>query len=144
MIDDNWKIIIDKVEVAELKRHSEFGRFLFFVYFGKFHNITYTLINFELDCVLAVYMVVGTSIYTSVPAFIPIMMDFINPLDNNCSRHKLWILEGQYLIDTDDNYYKLYTLEAGSTWSSIIILLSIEAAYIVTINHSIALIGVLK
>lgn len=36
-IDKNWKMIKDENELVELKRGSEFGKFLLLIYTGEFN-----------------------------------------------------------------------------------------------------------
>lgn len=79
-----------------------------------------------------------------MPAVAPAILDYAFPLDDNESHARLWILDGEYLIDRDSNYWKLYVLEAVSSWGTIVMLLSIDAVYIGCVNHCIGLNGVLK
>lgn len=85
---------------------------------------------------------VGCLFYVTMPACVPMIMDLLIPL--NSSREKQWILYGEYLIDKDNHYYKIYLLEAACSWASVFMILSIDAIYIGCIHHCVALIGVLK
>lgn len=120
----NWKMIKDEVEVEELKRHSEFGRFLLLIYFY--------------------YMTIGCFFFTLMPAVTSKLLDRAFPLGSNETRPNQWILDGEYLINKKENYWKLYMIEAAVPWTTVSMLLSIDALHILCINHCVALIGVLK
>ncbi len=53
----------------------------------------------------------------------PALKDYVFPLDENRSHDRLWILDGEYMIDRNIHYWKLYAFEAAASWTTALTLL---------------------
>lgn len=88
-------------------------------------------------------MFYGNFLYTTSPIFTNVLLDYLIPL-NNCSRDKMFVLDGEFTFDKNSNYMTVYIFEVTVAWVTVAIICSIDASFIVCVHQGLAMIGILK
>ena len=90
---------------------------------------------------ISAYMFSALILFISMP-LLPIVIDVWLPI--NGSRPKIFILEGDYIVDSDENYIKIYAFEAYICVMTVLIFTVIDSTYAVVIEQCVGLINVVK
>ena len=80
-------------------------------------------------------------LFITVP-LLPVLIDVWLPI--NGSRPKIFILEGDYIVDGRENYIKIYAFEAFVCVMTVSIFTVIDSTYAVVIEQCVGLMNVVK
>ncbi|OXU18509.1 hypothetical protein TSAR_000579, partial [Trichomalopsis sarcophagae] len=120
-VADNWKMFTDKDEIKTLLEYSEVGRILTLGY--------------------VVYMVLAVIVFTTMP-YLPVVIDIVFPI--NGTRPRLFVLDGEYIVDKYENYNKIYIFESVCSVVSVPIFCTIDSTYAVCVQQCVALLAIVK
>ncbi|NP_001177538.1 odorant receptor 132 [Nasonia vitripennis] len=117
----NFQIYTDKMEKKILHENSERGRLITLVFI--------------------MYMMTALIVFILLPMY-PIMTDVIVPLDH--PRARMFILNGDYLVDRDEYYFQIYVFESTSAALTVFILCSTDPMYAAIVEHCLGLFCICK
>ncbi|NP_001177545.1 odorant receptor 143 [Nasonia vitripennis] len=120
-VADNWKMFTDKDEIKTLLEYSEVGRMLTLGY--------------------VVYMVLAVIVFITMP-YLPVVIDIVFPI--NGTRPRLFVLDGEYIVDKYENYNKIYIFESVCSVVSVPIFCTIDSTYAVCVQQCVALLAIVK
>ncbi|XP_014222180.1 uncharacterized protein LOC106649334 isoform X1 [Trichogramma pretiosum] len=121
-IVNNWNQMKEKDDKKEMIKHAEIGRFMTICYAAYVFNALIGFITFPL---------------------LPSIMDKISPLANG-SRPRIYVLEGQYMVDREQYFGIIYILEAGVCIMMVVIFCTCDTAFCVCVEQSVGLMSVVK
>ncbi|NP_001177640.2 odorant receptor 130 [Nasonia vitripennis] len=117
----NFETYTDAVEAEIMKRYSERGRLLTFVFL--------------------LYMISAVAVSVVLP-MCPIVLDSTDPLDQ--PRPRMFILNGEYIVDKYEYYFQIYTLDIISVFLMICILCATDPMYAAIVEHCLGLFSICK
>lgn len=88
-----------------------------------------------------VYMVLAVIVFTTMP-YLPVIIDMVFPM--NGTRPRLFVLDGEYVVDKYENYNKIYIFEALCSLVSVPIFCTIDSTYAVCVQQCVALLAIVK
>ncbi|OXU29589.1 hypothetical protein TSAR_009073 [Trichomalopsis sarcophagae] len=118
----DFQTIVDKAERNILLEYAERGRTL---------SITFII-----------YMCSALIVFVCLPLG-PLVLDYFIPLQNG-SRERVFIWKGEYLVDPDKHYYKIYAIEMFSSLLTVAILSSVGPMYQAIVEHCLGLFAIVK
>lgn len=86
-------------------------------------------------------MFAGLVSFNTLP-LLPVLINKIAPI--NGSRSKTYILEGEYLMDKQENYEKIYLFEGSVTAMTVCIFCSVDTNYTVCVQQCVAIMNVVQ
>ncbi|OXU27738.1 hypothetical protein TSAR_003157 [Trichomalopsis sarcophagae] len=117
----NFETYTDAVEAEIMKRYSERGRLLTFVFL--------------------LYMISAVAVSVVLP-MCPIILDSTDPLDQ--PRPRMFILNGEYIVDKYEYYFQIYTVDIISVFLMICILCATDPMYAAIVEHCLGLFSICK
>ncbi|NP_001177544.1 odorant receptor 142 [Nasonia vitripennis] len=120
-IVDNWKLLDDENEIRTMTEYSEFGRLLTIGYVA--------------------YMFFALGLFVTMP-MLPMMIDVISPI--NGSRPRIFILDGEYIADKNENYGKVYIFESLTCIMSVFVFSTVDSTYAVCVEQCVGLMAVVR
>ena len=87
------------------------------------------------------YVTFCLTVFNTLP-LLPIILDTIKPL--NDTRQKIFILNGDFIVDRNENYWKIYAFDFFTCGFSVVATVSIDTMYCNCIQHIVGLFAIVK
>lgn len=86
-------------------------------------------------------MIAALIVFVLLPMY-PVILDAVNPLDH--PRDRMFVLNGDYLVDEYDYYFEIYTFDAIACSLTVLIMCSTDPMYAAIVEHCLGLFSICK